>query len=379
MRIFKFLPFLLLGFTACSNDDDTTNVAESDVNTSLAQIAIVGDNLVTGSSGNVVTWNYLDEQSTTVNLQEEIGFEFGFLRNTFRDRLAIASGIPTSQFITYSVVNGDQEVYSDYFTPSNPVNESELYTTNTENNIITYYLNESSSCCNLNVSTYNKTTSVITDAYIGNITINDVNSSVMAKGSKTFIVGTDTLTGVKKLFVHNAETGMPVGVWDIDQYGAYIYNENLDEMYLFDFNGAALAYATLDFETLTISEQSSFPSGFTVTEGFNQTKSLAQELVYKDPTGKIANVYNYNTNTISAYTEVGLINTILDQTGMSINIRNTDIAQFTSYYIVMGTTEVDGETKGVVVILNRDLTVIQTASSGDIRPHSLVEIPIIFN
>ncbi|WP_375251997.1 hypothetical protein [Dokdonia donghaensis] len=379
MRIFKFLPFLLLGFTACSNDDDTTSVAESDVNASLAQIAIIGDNLVTGSSGNVVTWNYLDEQSTTVNLQEEIGFEFGFLRNTFRDRLAIASGIPTSQFITYSVVNGDQEVYSDYFTPTNPVNESELYTTNTENNIITYYLSDSSSCCNLNVSTYNKTTSVITDAYIGNITINDVNSSVMAKGSKTFIVGTDTLTGVKKLFVHNAETGMPVGVWDIDQYGAYIYNENLDEMYLFDFNGAALAYATLDFETLTISEQSSFPSGFTVTEGFNQTKSLAQELVYKDPTGKIANVYNYNTNTISTYTEVGLINTILDQTGMSINIRNTDIAQFTSYYIVMGTTEVDGETQGVVVILNRDLTVIQTASSGDIRPHSLVEIPIIFN
>lgn len=379
MRIFKFLPFLLLGFTACSNDDDTTSVAESDVNASLAQIAIIGDNLVTGSSGNVVTWNYLDEQSTTVNLQEEIGFEFGFLRNTFRDRLAIASGIPTSQFITYSVVNGDQEVYSDYFTPTNPVNESELYTTNTENNIITYYLSDSSSCCNLNVSTYNKTTSVITDAYIGNITINDVNSSVMAKGTKTFIVGTDTFTGVKKLFVHNAETGMPVGVWGIDQYGAYIYNENLDEMYLFDFNGASLAYATLDFETLTISEQSSFPSGFTVTEGFNQTKSLAQELVYKDPTGKIANVYNYNTNTISTYTEVGLINTILDQTGMSINIRNTDIAQFTSYYIVMGTIEVDGETKGVVVILNRDLTVIQTASSGDIRPHSLVEIPIIFN
>ncbi len=379
MKLFKFLPFLLIGFTACTNDDDTTSVPESNVNTSLAQIAVIGDNLVTGSSGNVVTWNYLNEESTTINLQEEIGFEFGFLRNTIWDRIAIASGIPTSQFITYSVVNGDQEVYSNYFTPSNPVNEFELYTTNTDNNIITYYVDGSNSCCNLYISTYNKTTAVITEAYIGNVTVSDAASSIMAKGNKTFIVGTDTLTGVKKLFVHNADIGDAVGVWDIDQYGAYIYDENLDVMYLFDFNGASLSHATLDFETLAISEQTSFPEGFTVTDGFNQTKALAQELVFKDVTDKITNTYNYTTNSVSNYTEVGLINTILDQTGMSINIRNTDIAQFTSYYIVMGTTEVDGETQGVVVILNRDLTVIQTVSSGDIRPNNLVEIPIIFN
>ena len=379
MKFLKFLPFLLIGFTACTNDDDTTSIPESNVNTSLAQIAVIGDNLVTGSSGNVVTWDYQNEESTTVNLQEEIGFETGFLRNTIWDRLAIASGIPTSQFITYSVVNGNQEVFSDYFTPSNPVNEFELYTTNTENNIITYYRDETSNCCNLYISTYNKTTEAITEAYVGNLSISNAASSIMAKGNKTFIVGTDALTGVKKLFVHTAETGMLVGEWDIDQYGAYIYDENLDVMYLFDFNGATLAHATLDFETLAISEQSSFPRGFAVTEGFNQTKSLAQELVYKDPTGKIANVYNYNTDTISSYTEVGLINTIVDQTGMSINIVNTDIAAFTSYYVVMGTTEVDGETQGVVIILNRDLDVIQTASSGAIRPHSLVEIPIVFN
>ncbi|WP_299149405.1 hypothetical protein [uncultured Dokdonia sp.] len=379
MRLFKFLPFLLLGVTACNNDDDAASMPESDVNTSLAQIAIIGDNLVTGSSGNVVTWNYLTEESTTINLQEEIGFEFGFLRNTIGDRIAIASGIPTSQFITYGVVNGDQEVYSDYFTPSNPVNEFELYTTNTENKIITYYVDGSSTCCNLYISTYNKTTAVITEAYIGNVSVSNAASSIMAKGDKTFIVGTDTLTGVKKLFVHNADIGDAVGVWDIDQYGAYIYDENLDVMYLFDFNGTSLSHATLDFETLAISEQTSFPEGFTVTDGFNQTKALVQELAFKDVTGKITNTYNYNTNSISNYTEVGLINTILDQTGMSINIRNTDIAQFTSYYIVMGTIEVDGETQGVVVILNRDLTVIQTASTGDIRPNSLVEIPIIFN
>lgn len=362
---------LLLLLIGCENDDESVQGEVIEEVTTIPAFAIIGTNLVTGSSGNIVTWDDSYETSTTINLQETLGFQFGFLKNTIGSEVAIASGFPdTTEFIFYDVATGDQRTVANYFAPENPVGNT--FAINTQNSLLTYYLDDSSSCCNIYLNTFSQTSGATNEVYLGNANIAPVQFNILASGNRTFATAVDTFTGVKKLYVHNATTGESIGVRDVSQYGAFIYNDVRDEMYLFDFTGNSLSHVTLDIETFIVSEASSFPAGFTLSDGFNSAQFTQELMIFKNPEGIISSTYSFVTDTIVNYNSTDLINVIFEATGRGITITNTSVDLTTGSYIVMGTYLENEVSRGITVILTPEKEVIAVAESGDIRPNDVV-------
>ncbi len=371
----KFLKELLplasmLLLIGCSKDDLPGDIIVEEAEIVVPNFAIIGDDLTTGSSGNVVTWTDSYQTATTINLQETLGFQFGFLRNTIGSELAIASGFPTSEFIFYDVGTGAERVFNNYFEPENPVGDR--YAINSAASLHTYYLDNSSTCCNIYLNTFSQETGEVTEVFLGNGDIAPVQFNVQVRGNRTFATAIDTFTGAKKLYVHDASTGESLGTRDVSQYGAFIYNDVRDEIYLFDFTGQSLNHITLDISTFTASEVTSFPSGFTLSDGFNDAQFSDSLMVFKNAIGIISSTYNFDTDSIVTYESTNLTNIIFEETGKGISITNTAIDLETNTYVVLGTYQVDGVSQGIAVALTLEKEVIAVAESGDIRPNDVI-------
>lgn len=355
--------------TACEKDDVAAPTEAPELQM-IPTFAIVGVDLTTGSNGNVVTWTDSYQTATTINLQEELDFQFGSLRNTIGSELAVAIGFPTSVVKFYDVSTGQQRTVENFFNPENDLGDS--YLINTSSSLLTYYLDAASTCCAIYLNTYGMATGDTNEVYLGNADIAPVQFNVFARGTRSFATAIDTFTGQKKLFVHNAITGESLGVRDVDQYGGFMYNDVRDELYLFDFTGASLNHVTLDIETFVASEPTSFPAGFQISDGINDAQFSESQMIFKDPQGIVSSIYSFDTNTIVSYSSTDLINTIFNATGRGITITNTAVDLNTNSYIVMGTYLEEEANKGIVVALTLDKEVIVVAESGDIRPDDVV-------
>lgn len=361
---------LLFAIISCDKDDlpEPEHVEQEEF--VIPSFAVLGDNLVTGATGNVVTWTDSYEMASTLNLQEMLGFDFGILKNTIGSEIAIGVGFPTSEFIFYDVATETVRSFDNYFIAENPVGNT--FAINSETSLLTYYLDDSSSCCNIYLNTYSQTQATSTEVYLGNANIAPVQLNILSSGDKTFAVAIDTFTNVKKLYVHNTITGQSVGVWDVDQYGGFIYNDIRDELYLFDFTGESLNHVTLEFETLSITEPTSFPNGFELSDGFNKAEFSQDTMVFKNLNGIISNTYNFDTDTIVSYNSTNLINLIFEETGRGITINNTTIDIATGAYLIMGIFLENGLSQGIVVVITPTYEVVLVAESGDISPKEVI-------
>lgn len=372
MKLVKEITALLLLCTliGCENDDVDTVVEEDEVVQVTPSFAVVGVDLTNGNDGNVVTWTEDFQVASTLNLREELDFQFGVLKNTIGSELAIATGFQTESIIYYDVRTGQSRTIENFFNPENPVAES--FTTNTSSSILNYYLDANTSCCDIYLNTFNLSSEEVTEVFLGNGDIAPVQLNVLARGERTFAIAFDTFTGRRELFVHNAVTGMPIGVLDIDQFGGFMYNDARDEAYLFDFTGSSLSHITLDIETFLPSEATSFPPGFLISDGINDGQYSDNEIVFKDPQGIISNIYSFDTDSIVRYDAVDLINRIFEATGRGITITNTSVDLSTNSYIVLGTYIEGTSTRGIAVALTLDREVFVVAESGNIRPDTVV-------
>ena len=371
MRLFTKIYILLsfIALTSCDNDDGLSSFTQEE-EIALPNIAIVGDDLLTGASFNLVQWTASFENMTTINLQETIGFEFGFLQNTVGTELAFALDFPITSYVFYDVATGNMRSVTDFFVPVTPVNNS--YTINAGQSVLTYYLDPSVNCCEIYLQTYAQTSGVTNEVYLGNADISPVQFNVFARGTRSFAVAVDTFTGVRNLFVTDVTSGEQIGVLDVSDYGGFIYNDIRDEMYLFNFNGNALSHVVLDLSTFNISEVSSFPLGISVSEGFNDAQFTQNEMVFKDFNSIISSVYSFDTNTITTYERTDLINKIFEETGRGLSITNTSIDFETRTYVVMGTYMEDNNASGLVVIMSLDREVLLTLETGNVRPQEVL-------
>lgn len=371
MKLVKELIALLLLCVSigCDNDDVSAPVEEEQVQ-EIPNFAIIGVDLTTGSNGNLVTWTNAFEQASTINLREELGFEFGSFKNTIGNELTIAAGFQTEALIYYDVTTGASRTINGFFNPENPVGES--FTTNTSSSILNYYLDATTSCCDIYLNTFNLVSEEVTEVFLGNGDIAPVQLNVLARGERTFAIAFDTFTGRRELFVHNAVTGLPIGILDIDQYGGFMYNDARDEAYLFDFTGNSLNHITLDISTFLPSEATSFPPGFLISDGINDAQFTENEMIFKDPQGLVSSIYSFDTDSIVNYESTDLINRIFDATGLGITITNTAVDLSTNSYIVVGTYIDGNSSKGLAVAMTLDKEVIAVAQSGDIRPDTIV-------
>lgn len=358
-----------LTFLNCDNDDSfsSNNIDERVI---LPEIAIIGDDLTTGGNFNLVEWTASYEDMTTKDLQETIGFEFGFLQSTIGTEFAFALDFPTTSYVFYDIVTGGMRSVTDFFNPENATNN--FYTVNTGQSLLTYYLDATSSCCDIYVHSFNQISGASSESYLGNADVAPVQFNVFASGDKSFAIGVDTFTGVRKLFVTSAIDGERLGVIDVSEYGGFMYNDVRDEMYLFSFNEDVLTHVVLDLSTFITSELSSFPLGLSISEGYNEAQFSQNEMVFKEFDGITSSIYTYDTNTIETYDSTDLINRIFEETGRGINIVNTSIDINTSTYVVMGTYTEDNITHGMVVLMSLNKDVLLTLDTGNVRPQEVI-------
>jgi len=371
MRLYtKIILLLLWGLViSCDQDDNGVPVIEESEQI-LPRIAVIGDDLTTGSRFNLVEWTASYEEIAIINLQETIDFEFGFLQNTIGTELAFALDFPISSYLFYDVPTGGMRSITDFFNPENATNNS--YTINTDQSLLTYYLEDASTCCEIYLQTFAQTTGATTEVYLGNADITPVQLNVFASGTRSFAIAVDTFTGVRNLYVTDAEDGTRLGILDVSDYGGFMYNDIRDEMYLFNFNGAALTHVVLDIGTFTTSEISTFPLGLSVSEGFNKAQFSQNEIAFKGFNGIVTSIYSFDTDTISTYDSTDLINKIFLETGRGLSLTNTAINFDTSTYIVTGTYMENNEMLGLVVIMSLDKDVLLTLETGIVRPQQVI-------
>ena len=371
MRLLTKIYFLLsvVAITSCDHDDPMSSLTQEEER-ALPNIAIVGEDLLTGSSFNLIQWTASFENMTTINLQETIGFEFGFLQNTVGTELAFALDFPITSYVFYDVASVSMRSVTDFFTPENFTNNS--YSINTGQSLVTYYLDTTNSCCEIYVHTYSQTTGASNESYLGNADITPVQLNVFARGTRSFAVAVDTFTGVRNLFVTDVISGEQRGIIDVSDYGGFIYNDIRDEMYLFNFNGIVLSHVVLDLSNFNTSEVTSFPQGLSVSDGFNDAQFSQNEMIFKDFNGIISSIYSFDTNTITTYESTELINKIFEETGRGLNLTNTAIDLETRTYVVMGTYMEDNTTSGLVVIMSLDKEVLLTLETSNVKPQKVL-------
>jgi hypothetical protein len=358
-----------VAFINCDNDD-TFSTAIDEEQIILPAIAIIGDDLTTGASFNLVKWTASYEDMMTTDLQETIGFDFGFLQNTVGTKLAFALDFPTTSYVFYDVATGGMRSVTDFFNPENATNN--FYTINAEQSLLTYYLDASSSCCDIYEHSYNQLSGTTSESYLGNADIAPVQFNVFTSGNRSFAIAVDTFTSVRNLYVNSAIDGERLGAVNVSEYGGFMYNDVRDEMYLFNFNGDAVSHVVLDINTFTTSEVSSFPLGLSISDGFNEAQFSQNEMVFKEFDGIVSSVYSYETDTIVTYESTDLINRIFTETGRGINIINTSIDIDTRTYVVMGTYMEDNIAYGLVVLMSIDKEIILTLETGNVRPQEVI-------
>ncbi|AEE20545.1 hypothetical protein [Dokdonia sp. 4H-3-7-5] len=373
MKLLTRFSFILtcIVFINCDNDDAFSSAIDEEQIT-LPTIAILGDDLNTGANFNLVKWTASYEDMITTNLQETIGFEFGFLQSTIGTELAFALDFPTTSYVFYDVATGGMRSVTDFFNPENTSNN--FYTINAHQSLLTYYLDATSTCCNIYVHSYNQLSGASSESYIGNADIAPVQFNVFASDNRSFAIAVDTFTGVRNLYVNSAIDGERLGVIDVSEYGGFMYNDVRDEMYLFSFNGDAVSHVVLDINTFTTSEVNSFPLGLSISDGFNEAHFSQNEMVFKEFDGIVSSIYSYETDAIITYNSTDLINRIFEETGRGINIINTSIDLDTRTYVVMGTYMEDNITYGLVVLMSLDKEVILTLETDSVRPQEVIFI-----
>ncbi|AWH75324.1 hypothetical protein DCS32_14465 [Dokdonia sp. Dokd-P16] len=373
MKLLTRFSFILtcVAFINCDNDDTFSSTNDEEQIT-LPVIAIIGDDLTTGASFNLVEWTASYEDKMITDLQETIGFEFGFLQNTVGTELAFALDFPTTSYVFYDVATGGMRSITDFFTPENATNN--FYTVNADQGLLTYYLDATSTCCDIYVHSYNQLSGASSESYIGNADIAPVQFNVFASGNRSFAIAVDTFTGVRNLYVNSAIDGERLGVIDVSEYGGFMYNDVRDEMYLFNFNGDAVSHVVLDINTFTTSELTSFPLGLSISDGFNEAQFSQNEMIFKEFDGIVSSLYSYETNTIITYDSTDLINRIFEETGRGINIINTSIDLDTRTYVVMGTYMEDNIMYGLVVLMSLDKEVKLTLETDSVRPQEVIFI-----
>ncbi len=354
---------------SCSNDDDQAETPQA-VST-LPNIAILGTDLTTGEQGVVLDWDENYETSTRINLQEELGFEIGFLRNIVGSEVAITSGFPVEEYLFYNVSTRTIDSEPSFFTPNNPPGGT--YTTNVGDAILTYYLDSSTSCCDIYLETFKRSTQTSNEVFIGDADISPVQSNIFAKGNYSFAKATDIFTEREVLYINDTRTGDRLGTLDVDSYEAFLYDDFREEMYLFDFDTGSFMYDALDLRTLTVRfNNNEFPQRFVISSGFNDAQFDAERMVFKDALGEVSNIYDFTTDEIVLYDRSVLFNSIFDETGLGFFVSNSVIDLDNNVYIALGTFQENNESKGMVVFLSLQGEVLQTLFTEDIRPDEVI-------
>ncbi len=367
----KILFVLMVAVTvSCSNDDDTQE-PESPSMPIVPDIAITAIDLLTGESGFVLSWEDNDFQSPTViNLKEELGFEFGFQKNTIGSEITIAAGFPADRYIYYDLSTGIQRDFTNFFNPSgNPTN---TFSQTTDNAIVTYYLDESTTCCDIYFNSYSLQGGVNEEVFLGNADISPVQNNIYVKNDKAFGTADNTFTGANTLYVNNAVTGSNIGILDVQNYSAFLYNDKREEVYLFDFNGTSLSYNTLSLATFSVGEQRSFPAGFSVISGFNDAKFTENTIVYSSQTSGLPAIYRFDTDTLTIYDDVDIFNIIFNEYGIGFSPISSAVDIENNVMVISGTYLLNGQDKGVAVFMTLDREPLDIAFLGDYFPQEII-------
>lgn len=364
----KFIiPVLFLSLLGCNDDDSGDNISAV---VNLPDIGVIGDDLITGETGFLITWDENYETSTTINLSEELGFEFGSLQNIVGSEIAVASGFPTDEYIFYDAATEVRTSITNFFESENPAGNS--FTINSDNQILTYYLNGNSTCCEIFLHIFDRDTQSSNEVFLANADIAPVQQNIFTKGNRSFATAVDTFTEEKRLFVQDTDTGISLITLNADNYGAFIYNEVRDEIYLFDFTGAELTYDTLNLSSLILSNSKMFPAGFSINSGFNEARFDSNRMAFKDALGIISSVYEFDQDRIILYRETNIVNAVVEELGSGISIVTTEIDLTNDIYIVLATYQGAGETNGIIVFLSLNGEVISSVDTGSIRPNEVV-------
>ena len=367
------LPLVILGYS-CSQDDDVDLDEVEEVQV-IPQIAIIGTDLTNGDSPNLLSWSEDYEVSQTDFLPDLLSYDFGRLKNTIDGKISVGVGFPVTEFIRYDIENESIERFTDFFTPENEVSNS--FVLNTASNIVTYYLDMGTACCDVYLNSYDIARGTDTEFFLGNLDVVPVQLNTFTKGNKSFVTGVDTFTGVKKLFVHNLDTNTSLGILDVDAYGGFFYNTELEQVYLFDFSGSTLTYDILDLNFFTISESASFIRGVTAESGFNDVRFEDNKMIFKQnftPQSSVPldAIYDFATTSLQSFDSTDLINAIFEQTGIGIGILDTEVDLTNNVYIVSGSYVEEGVTKGLVVFMTLDKEVLLSVDTDITFPEEII-------
>jgi len=371
----KFLKYFLgiitiICLLSCGNDDNGNQTEINEESFILPDIAILGTDLTTGETGVVLDWEDNFETINRINLQEELDFEIGFLRNIVGSEIALASGFPVEEYLFYDVLTGEVDRESSFFTPNNIPGST--FTTNAGDAILTYYLDSSTSCCDIFLETFQRSSQTSNEVFIGDANISTVQTNVFARGNFSFVKAADIFTERDILYINDTRTGNSIGTLDVDAYEAFLYNDAREEMYLFDFDTGAFIYDALDLRSFIIRPNNELPQGFTLNSGFNDAQFDLERMVFKDALGEVSSIYNFITDEIMLYNRGVLFNIIFEATGTGVSVSNSIIDLDNNIYVVLGTFQENNESKGIVVFLSLQGEVLQALPTGDIRPDEVI-------
>lgn len=372
-RYWSFMLLLGLLFVSCDQDDTDNDMEEA--LQQLPRIAILGTDLTDGTFPHLKTWDSTYETAQTDFLPNLLDYTVGQLKNIEGSVIGIEAIFPISEFITYDIENEVINKISGFFTPENELGN--FFVLNTNDKIPTFYLDESSTCCNVFLHSYDINTMSDVEFFLGNLDVSPVQFNTFAKNNKTFLTGIDTFTNTKKLFVHNLESNLSLGTLDISDYEGYLYNDALEQVYLFDFSEEALSYDILELDFFSVSQSDTFPQGVTVQSNFNEARFENGKMIFKQVNTPQSSVpldaiYDFATNSLLSYEGTDLFNIISEQTGFQISILDTEVDLTNNRYVVSGTFQEDDATKGVIVFMTLEREVILSVPSDTIRPDEII-------
>lgn len=367
--------FLLL---SCSQDDNSASEVDMmEELVTIPRVAIVGGDLTTGDFPFLMQWDENYEGSQTDFLPDFLNYDFGFFKNINADQLAVASGFPVEEFITYTITTDEITRYSDFFIPQSNVAVGETFILNIPSHIVTFYRDAESTCCNSYLNSYATKTGLTSEYYLGNIDVSPVQFNTFVRDGKAFVTGVDTFTGVKKLVIYDLVKDLILGSLEVVENGGYFYNDINEQVYLFDFNGAGLSYQILDLKQFAVGEVLEFPQGVTASSGFNDARFEGASMIFKQDIGTqstigLTAIFNLETEVLISYEGTSLINAVFEETGKSIRIEDTAVNLKKGVYVLSGTYLDEEQSKGLIVFMTLDQEIIQTVETGIIDPAEII-------
>lgn len=361
---------------SCNTDDDTDTSTEMvEVPQVIPRVAILGTDLTDNTGPHLITWDAMYVNNQTDFLPELLAYDFGRIKNVVGNRIGVETIFPESSFVLYDIENQIIERHPDFFTPENEVGN--FFTLNTDDKVATYYLDNNSTCCNVFLHSYDLSTESATEFFLGNLDVSPVQFNTFVRNNKAFLTGIDTFTGAKRLFVHDLESNFSLGTLDISEYEGLFYNDQLEQVYLVDFEADALSYDILELDFFSINSSDTFIAGVTTQSNFNTARFENGKMIFKQLNSPQSSVpldaiFDFATNTLIAFEGTELFNSIAEQTGVSISIIDTEVDLLNDLYIVSGTFQEDGLTQGLLVFMTFDQEVVLSVSSGEIRPDEII-------